>query len=864
MVLNVLVLIMVILISLIFKYYFFKMQLFKTNITEGLSQDQILSNNLPDNIKKLISNDPSNNVIQNTNVQAVSIQPIMGQINSYMEDIGKLGLQINTIQSEYKQQKSMLDKLKKDTDSEKNSISDWTNKITREKALLAQLATEETKLIDDEKLNIKNGILFNAQMLNEYNANNKLSFDNITPVISDDKYDYYVFLKGYTLFKCITAGNGGNADVFILGGGGAGGGNHGGGGGAGVPIMTTMQFQEGLNYSVTVGEGGRGGGERGAKNIYRADINNGKASEIWVHGELAIRAYGGFYGGGGNSGRAFNTNGGETYGGSGGGGMAYNYSSGDQLILTGGNASQLGSNNFGGSRYRGGNGAMYNGTAGNGGGGGGAAGSGENATNTKGGNGGAGIRSPYIPEWISSISKYMEQVNNDWNNITENGRVIAGGGGGGAWTQFLCSPGIGGVGGGGNGGACIGNYGQPGCPAPDAGSNTPVNLDNQHQYCDNPGRNRVCNNRNGSCGGGFVNIINKGNNNYLCTNPGGPWKRLSSCPPGSRLEPSERTTCLSTTGSEYDAISGGQRYNVIGIPGKDGFPNTGSGGGGGSSTGFAGGSGGSGIVIIRSIKQGTGYNMLNPVIYAPLEENLKYSGRFFGDAQVVGNVSFTTINNKKCTRFSNSMSNYITIPFQNPSSFTFCYWIYVIDRSYYTAVSLCGSNFGNVDNPCIQCDFGEPTVVFVAALPWRWTAVTNNSQSFMNKWTHVTYIVNQDNSTMQLYVNGQAAGSATGRGRLGNTKDFFVIGRSGDNYRAFNGYISQFYYFDRVLSAQDITTIYTAGKKDISTAPEPHWEDVNRCKFNYAPNQDSATSMCPGSKPTCNNFIEGRQWGTCS
>jgi len=380
---------------------------------------------------------------------------------------------------------------------------------------------------------------------------------------------------------------------------------------------------------------------------------------------------------------------------------------------------------------------MYNKIAGNGGGGGGAAGGGGSANNSKGGNGGPGIRSPYIPDWISSISKYMEKVNNDWNNVTENGRVIAGGGGGGGWTQYLCSPGIGGSGGGGSGGGCIGNYGQSGCPAPDS--------------------------------------------------------------------------------REYNAISGGQRVNVIGIPGKDGFPNTGSGGGGGASTGFVGGSGGSGIVIIRTIKQGTGSNPLNPMIYAPLEENLTYNGRFNGDAQVVGNVSFAIINNKKCVRFSNSMDNYIKIPFQNPSSFTFCYWIYVNDRNYYTAVSLCGSNLGNIENPCIQCDFGEPTIYFYAAMkPGRWIAIYNNSQSFINKWTHVTYMVNQDNYNIQLYVNGQYSGNTTGKARLANNKDFFVIGRSGDSGRAFNGYISQFYYFDRVLSAQDITDIYNTGKKDIN------------------------------------------------
>jgi len=791
-----------------------------------------------------------------SHAQVTSINPTVNKINYYKEEIAKKNGQINTLDAEFNNGTKMLNGLYMEGDKVKSDITSWIDQIAREKALLQQLETDESKLVESEKINIKDGILWNSRATNEYNSRNILTFDNIVPALSDDIYDYYVFLHGYTLFKCITAGGSSTVDVFILGGGGAGGGNHGGGGGAGVPIVTRLQFQEGFNYSVTVGAGGIGG----TNSKYNSEQNNGKASEIMGNGQLVVTAYGGFYGGGGHSARAFNINGTAEYGGSGGGGMAYNYSSGDQLILTGGKMGQNGSNNNGGSKYNGGNGAMINGTAGNGGGGGGSNGMGGNATRRNGGSGGSGLSSPYIPDWLTSLSDYMKRVNADWNNATQNGRFIAAGGGGGAWAQFLSSPGKGGNGGGGDGGGCVGNYGQPGCPDPKTPGNTAVRLDNQHGLCDKRRFTRICNNRRGSCGPAFVNIVRRGHpNKYRCTNPGGPWLRLKSCPPGTTLEPTEKTQCMSNSNTTFNKIRGGQRVNVIGTAGKNGIANTGSGGGGGSSTGFPGGSGGSGIVIFRAPKRGSSSYNLSPVLYLPLSNNFDYTGKSSGRAQVYGSVSFTSKNNKNAAYFNNRLSNFITIPFINPPSFTFCYWVYVNDRRYYTAVSLCGLNFGNINNPCIQCDFGEPTVVFVAALPNRWTGVTNNTQSFVNKWTHVTYIVNQDNYSMQLYINGKSAGSSTGRNRLGNTKSVFVIGRSGDNGRAFNGYISDFYYFDKVLSSSEINTIYTGGSLSINNSNQ----NLVACKGSFGQKIIGPEHTCPSSQPACVGFVEGQAWGKC-
>jgi len=837
MVLQIFLLFIVIIISLIFKFYILKTELFKENIEEGLDG---LSTNVQINPTSLEITD---NKVPNATV--TDINPIFKKINFYKENIDEMNGKENILDQEFDNGTKMLNGLYIDGDNVKTDITSWIDQITREKSLLQQLETDESKLVELEKKNIKDGILWNSQAANEYNSRNILTFENLVPTLSDDVYDYYVFLNGYTIFKCTTAGGSATVDVFILGGGGAGGGNHGGGGGAGVPIVTKLQFQEGFSYTVNVGAGGIGGG----KTKYNSDQNNGKSSEIWGNGQLIVRAYGGFYGGGGHSARAFNIDGSAQYGGSGGGGMAYNYNSGDQLIVTGGKMGQNGSNSYGGSKYNGGNGAMINGTAGNGGGGGGSKGMGGNATNQNGGNGGPGLSSPYIPDWLTSISDYMKRANNDWNNATKNGRVIAAGGGGGAWAQFLSSPGKGGDGGGGDGGGCVGNYGQPGCPDPNGSANLPVKLDNLHYVCDKKFYTPLCKNRKGSCGRAFVNIVKFDQpNKYRCTNPGGPYLRLKKCPRGTTLEPTEKTQCMSKSNT-----------NIEGTVGKNGVVNTGSGGGGGSSTGFAGGSGGSGIVVFRANKQGSSSYNLTPVLHLPLSNSFDYTGKSNGSAKIYGSVSFTSKDNKSAAFFNNRLSNFITVPFINPSSFTFCYWVYVNDRNYYTAVSLCGLNFGNINNPCIQCDFGEPTVVFVAALPGRWTGVTNNSQPFVNKWTHVAYIVNQDNYSMQLYVNGKSAGSSTGRNRLGNNKSVFVIGRSGDNGRAFNGFISDFYYFDKVLSSSEINKIYNGGKMSVDNSNK----SLVSCKGSFGQTIIGADHTCPSSQPACVGFVEGQAWGKC-
>ena len=278
-------------------------------------------------------------------------------------------------------------------------------------------------------------------------------------------YDYYVFSSTIS-FTCAV---GGTVNYIIIGGGGAGGGNHAGGGGAGGVAYGSATLVTGTTYTSTVGAGGTGGGTINTANAYTAANNNGKNSSL-VGGPVNVIAYGGGYGGGGNSGYAYNNgttgNTGFTTLGSGGGGMAYNLPINTATIDTRGGVGGNGVNNilYGSTGKNGGTG-FYTSPAGNGGGGGGAGVAGGNASSTLGGNGGNGIASTItVLDWLPILNAlgYMSGLSGTWITDTSGSKYVAAGGGGGSYAQNGWQPGTGGIGGGGAGGAIGTGSGLPG------------------------------------------------------------------------------------------------------------------------------------------------------------------------------------------------------------------------------------------------------------------------------------------------------------------------------------------------------------------------------------------------------------------
>ena len=201
-------------------------------------------------------------------------------------------------------------------------------------------------------------------------------------------------------------------DILVIAGGAGGGGQYysGGGGAGGNRTITTQRFTPGTTYTVTVGNGGTGGG-----NVPDSRGGNGNDSSVSGSGFTTITSTGG---GGGGAGGATPQKTGQD-GGCGGGGSGYN--DGGLGGGTGNTPATDPAQGFDG----GGNNAT---PEGGGGGGGGSSAVGETPTSQNGGFGGDGSAST-----ITGAS------------------VTRGGGGGGADSYITADGGAGGAGGGGKG-----------------------------------------------------------------------------------------------------------------------------------------------------------------------------------------------------------------------------------------------------------------------------------------------------------------------------------------------------------------------------------------------------------------------------
>ena len=165
--------------------------------------------------------------------------------------------------------------------------------------------------------------------------------------------------------------------LFLVGGGGSGGGWAGGGGGGGYTNETIFTFSNGVNYSVTIGEGGAAVDGRG----------NGKTGGTTSFGNISALGGGGGYEYPAATGGAGTGNGGGGYHGNGQDGIAF-----DDIYYGGGGGAGGGSAGLGG----GGQGALgdcMKGFAGevNTGGGGGGGGGANSCSSYGGGQGGSGV-----------------------------------------------------------------------------------------------------------------------------------------------------------------------------------------------------------------------------------------------------------------------------------------------------------------------------------------------------------------------------------------------------------------------------------------------------------------------------------------
>lgn len=208
-----------------------------------------------------------------------------------------------------------------------------------------------------------------------------------------------------------------------------------------------------------------------------------------------------------------------------------------------------------------------------------------------------------------------------------------------------------------------------------------------------------------------------------------------------------------------------------------------------------------GNVIVNQSITGTALS------YLPLATNSTDIGTSPQTVTTNGTVTYTTIGGKACAYFNNSLNNYLSFPFSNPTNFTVAFRFNQYDGSYYTCVGITNASLSSA----LQFDLtAATTTTEYTAMPNQWTISPTATIGAAGSWTHIAYTVNQTTYVTQTFVNGTYVTSATGSGTGFASRDRFFLGRSGDNSRAYYGYIRQFTFFNRVLSATEITSLYNA------------------------------------------------------
>ena len=272
------------------------------------------------------------------------------------------------------------------------------------------------------------------------------------------------------------------------------------------------------------------------------------------------------------------------------------------------------------------------------------------------------------------------------------------------------------------------------------------------------------------------------------------------------------------------------RYGII-LP-TNGINYTGSGGGGGGSGGQFGANGGDGLVIVRYLI--TSKNILTTA------DNLLLLTQDYNDTGILkskvtknGSVEIKSYNGKTGAYFNNSLSNFLNLSFNNPSKFTFSYWMCAINNNNYTIASISDINSWS---PVFQCDMVNNILLNYIAMPNQWNVTTNNSIDYVNKWIHLTYTVDQTNFNVKQYINGNLVSNVRGNQPL-PIRNNYIIGRSGDNGRAFYGYVHCFCTFNYILTNDQVKSLYEATQNIPSPVPPTPPPPVNRTRYVFSPNE---------------------------
>ena len=196
--------------------------------------------------------------------------------------------------------------------------------------------------------------------------------------------------------------------------------------------------------------------------------------------------------------------------------------------------------------------------------------------------------------------------------------------------------------------------------------------------------------------------------------------------------------------------------------------------------------------------------------YLPLAANSTDIGGTPRTVTTNGTVTYTTVAGKQCAYFSNSLSNYLSFPYTAQTQLTICYWLYCIDTSYYTAVSI-NDGAALLQSTTLQVDINPSTnnTIIYTAMPAQWTNQPTGSYGGPGQWVHFAITVNYTTYFEQVYINGNSIATATGSGSPSTTQSQIWLGRSGDNARAYYGYLRHFCTFPTVLTQAQIQAVKT-------------------------------------------------------
>jgi hypothetical protein len=141
----------------------------------------------------------------------------------------------------------------------------------------------------------------------------------------------------------------------------------------------------------------------------------------------------------------------------------------------------------------------------------------------------------------------------------------------------------------------------------------------------------------------------------------------------------------------------------------------------------------------------------------------------------------------------------------NSYGMTIAFWFnYNTTGTYFTMASFTTAAY----IPSIQFDLTPTTNLMYTALPTQWTMSPSANNSGINTWNFITITINQSTFVQNVYMNGSFASTATGSGAFSLSPNLFLIGKSGDNGRGYQGYIHRFMFFNTVLSATQVNTLY--------------------------------------------------------